>query len=165
MSGRTAATRITCPSMTTRRRASLAAAILSVVALTGCGGLDKPTPGVTLFADGTDVRTAAASYCFEGQSAAQENCRRDGAEIPRVELTPGDQVSIDVDIEILERGWFLAIDGRRSQVLEGEHYFAFNPGPEEFGEDGALRLEIRSVDRDDPEASSGIWLFDLVSNR
>ena len=149
--------------MTSRRRlAATTTAGFALVALTGC---EAPAPGVTVVSGGKTARTEASTWCFEGQSPSEGNCASRAEDEAVLEVTPGQQVGIDVDKEVLERGWVLELADasgqgqpqRLEQVQEG-HYFAFtapNAGPE------GLLLTVQAVG-EAPDQPSGEWRFRLV---
>lgn len=153
--------------MTARRRllATLSAGV-AVVALTGC---ERPAPIVTVVSGTTSEWKEADVYCFDGQSLADDECaqRAEGAPV-QLEVTPGQQVGIDVDKDVVERGWYILLAGptageqaQQSDVMEDSHYFTFtapNVGP------GGLRLTVVALGEQGREGPpSGEWTFDLVA--
>ena len=151
--------------MTPRRRLLAAVSATGAMAalLTGC---EKPAPIVTVVSGGTSVYSEAATFCFEedatldaGQCAARES------EVRELEVRAGERVGIDVDKELVDRGWQLEIadpqDPQRTQASSTitDHYFPFTaPG---IAEGGALMLTVRTVD--ESGAPTGEWLFELVN--
>ncbi|MCU1674232.1 MAG: hypothetical protein JWN77_2345 [Frankiales bacterium] len=151
--------------MTARTRlvGGLSAAV-SLVALTGC---QQPTPLVSMVSSGSTVHTDATIYCFEGQSAQQQNCRTAEDTAPTVlEVKPGQQVGIDVAKELAESGWVVVLPGDdqdpandQASGKQDSHYFAFTP---QF-ESGPLKVEVRMLDDGKTNAPTvGNWQFVLV---
>ncbi|HVM27166.1 MAG TPA: hypothetical protein VM433_05755 [Mycobacteriales bacterium] len=154
--------------MTARRRLLAAAARTSVaaaavLALTGC---ERPTPIVTVVSGTTSEWREADVYCFEGQSG--DDCSSHEVSTPRIPVTPGQRVGVDVDKAVVERGWYVTLEapGSQGEPSESEiqvdaHYFSFpapNVGPE------GLRLTVRAIDPEDVRGggTTGEWTFDLV---
>ena len=140
---------------------SVAACLLT---LTGC---QKPTPIVSLVSGGESVHTDATIYCFDGQSAQQQNCRAPKDKAPTVlEVKVGQQVGIDVDKKVAEAGWVVVLPGDdqdpsndQASGKQDSHYFAFTP---QF-ESGPLRIEVRMLDEGRTDAPTvGNWQFVLV---
>ena len=149
--------------MTARRRLLAAAsATFALAALTSC---EKPAPIVTVVAGGESKYTEAAAFCFEeGQTLDSGQCAQRAEGVTRLSVRPGERVGIDVDKELVERGWQLEIadpqDPQRTQasaVLD-KHYFPFTAPGIEPGR--TLMLTVRTVD--ESGAPSGEWLFELV---
>lgn len=151
--------------MTARSRlvAGLSVAV-SVLALSGC---QKPTPLVTLVSSGESVNSDATIFCFEGQSAQQQNCRTAEGKAPTVlPVKPGQQVGIDVAKDLVEAGWVVVLPGNdqdpsndQASGKQTKHYFAFTP---QF-ESGPLRVEVRMLDEGRTDAPTvGNWQFVLV---
>ena len=150
--------------MTARRRLLAAAsATFAVTALTAC---EKPAPLVTVVSGGTSVYSEAAAYCFEeDQTLAGGECAQRSPEVRRIEVRQGERIGIDVDKELVERGWQLEIqdpaDPQRTQASSTitDHYFPFTaPG---IAPGGTLVLIVRTVGADD--APTGEWQFELVN--
>jgi Protein of unknown function (DUF2771) len=147
----------------TRLAAGLSVAV-GLLTLTGC---QKPTPIVSLVSGGASVHTDATIYCFEGQSAQQQNCRAPEGRSPTVlEVKVGQQVGIDVDKKLAEAGWVVVLPGDdedpsndQASGKQDSHYFAFTP---QF-ESGPLRVEVRMLDEGRTDAATiGNWQFVLV---
>ena len=153
--------------MTARSRlvAGLSATV-ALVALTGC---QKPTPLVSLVSGGNSVHTDATIYCFEGQSAQQQNCRTDVAAPTALPVKVGQQVGIDVAKQLAESGWVVVLPGNdqdpsndQASGKQDSHYFAFTPQPSLF-DNGPARLEVRMLDDGRTDAPTvGNWQFVLV---
>jgi len=151
--------------MTARRRLLAAAsATFAVTALTAC---EKPAPLVTVVSGGTSVYSEAATYCFdEGQILDGDTaCASRETEVRRIEVRQGERIGIDVDKELVERGWQLEIidpaDPERTQGSSTitDHYFPFTaPG---IAPGGSLGLTVRTVD--ESGAATGEWKFELVN--
>ena len=151
--------------MTARSRvvAGLSAAV-AAVSLTGC---QQPTPLVSMVSGSSTVHTEATIYCFDGQSAQQENCRTSEDTRPTVlEVQPGQQVGVDVAKEVADAGWVVVLPGDdedpendQASGAQDSHYFAFTP---QF-ERGPLKVEVRMLDDGDTKAPTvGNWQFVLV---
>lgn len=141
-----------------RRVVAVAGMLLALGGLTGC---EKPTPLVTVVSAGDSVHREATTFCFEGQSPEQRNCRQDDSAPPVLLVRPGDIVGIDVDKDLAESGWYVAVNRQRTAILD-EHYFRFTPGGQDF-QQGRLRLEIHAVEGEgDAARDVGVWFFDLV---
>ena len=153
--------------MTARTRlvAGLSAAVC-VVGLTGC---QKPTPIVSLVSGGNSVHADATIYCFDGQSAQQQNCRTDVGSPTALPVKVGQQVGIDVSKKVADAGWVVVLPGAdqdpsndQASGRQDSHYFAFTPQPELFA-NGPARLEVRMLDNGRTDAPTiGNWQFVLV---
>ena len=152
--------------MTARSRlvAGLSAAV-ALVALTGC---QKPTPSVSLVSGGKSVHSDATIYCFDGQSAQQQNCRTDVHAPTALPIKVGQQLGIDVSKELADAGWVVVIPGTgqnaqdQASDKQDSHYFAFTPQPALFA-NGPARLEVRMLDHGRTDAPTvGNWQFLLV---
>lgn len=152
------------------RRRRLAASACGVLALAGLAACEKPLPIVTVQSGGNHLYDEALSFCFEGQDPALEPgtdgaCRfEEGRETKVLEVTPGDQVAIDVDIELAESGWFAALrpeDGEpQALAVQDEHYLRFLP---DFNQSPSYTLEIRQLERPEEGAPVvGYWQFVVV---
>jgi hypothetical protein len=155
--------------MTARRRLAttvgrLGLAAAAVVALTGC---ERPAPIVTVVSGSTSEWKEADVFCFEGQSPEAGDCAQRSTETPRIPVTPGERVGVDVGKEVRERGWFVALSGpagqgeaQESDVQVDQAYFSFtapNVGPD------GLRLTVRTLPEENARGeASGEWTFDLV---
>lgn len=151
--------------MTARTRA--VAGLSAVVALTTLTGCQKPTPIVTMVSGSTSVHRDATIFCFEGQSAQQQNCRTAKDTGPTVlEVKPGSTVGIDVARDLAENGWVVVLPGNdqdpsndQASGKQDEHYFSFTP---QF-ESGPLPVEVRMLDDGRTDAPTiGNWRFVLV---
>jgi hypothetical protein len=151
--------------MTARRRLLAAAsATTALLALTGC---EKPAPIVTVVSGGESAYTEAAKFCFEeGQTLSPETCSTRATGVTRLEVRQGERIGIDVDRELVERGWQLEIvdpaDPQRTQASATirDHYFPFTaPG---IAPDGTLLLTVRTVTGPE-DAPTGEWRFELVN--
>ena len=151
--------------MTARSRvvAGLSAAT-ALVALTGC---QKPTPIVTMVSGTSSVHRDATVFCFEGQSAQQQNCRTAEDTGPTVlKVKPGATVGIDVAKDLAENGWVVVLPGNdqdpsndQASGKQDKHYFSFTP---QF-ESGPLPIEVRMLDDGRTDAPTiGNWQFVLV---
>ncbi|MCW2678758.1 MAG: hypothetical protein JWM62_159 [Frankiales bacterium] len=150
--------------MTARRRLLAAAsATFALTALTAC---EKPAPLVTVVSGGTSVYSQAAAYCFdEGQTLQDGDCATRATELRRLEVRQGERIGIDVDKELVERGWQLELvdpaDPQSAQASSTitDHYFPFTaPG---IAPGGKLVLTVRTVGEGD--APTGEWQFELVN--
>lgn len=150
--------------MTARRRLLVAASTtFAVTALTAC---EKPAPLVTVVSGGSSIYSEAATYCFdEGQTLEGGECAQRSSELRRIEVRQGERIGIDVDKELVERGWQLEIqdpaDPERTQASSTitDHYFPFTaPG---IAPGGTLLLTVRTVDAQN--AATGEWQFELVN--
>ncbi len=151
--------------MTTRRRLLAAVSATSAMAalLSGC---EKPAPIVTVGSGGTSIYSEAAAFCFdEDRTLPGGDCSAREGEVKRLEVRAGERVGIDVDKELVERGWQLEIadpsDPERTQASGTitDHYFPFTaPG---IAPEGKLLLTVRTVDED--LAPTGEWKFELVN--
>ena len=150
--------------MTPRRR--LSAAACATVALAGLTGCEKPAPLVTVVSGGSSVYSEAAAFCFdEGATLENGTCSERATTIPQIEVRQGERIGIDVDKELVERGWQLELvdpaDPQRTQgssTIE-DHYFPFTaPG---IAPNGKLLLTVRTVN--EQNAPTGEWRFELVN--
>jgi hypothetical protein len=148
--------------MTARRRLLAAAsATFALAALTGC---EKPAPIVTVVSGGESVHTEAAIFCFdESDTIESDSCSQRATEPTRLAVRGGDRIGIDVDKEVVERGWVLELtdpenpQGNQSSDLISKHYFPFTaPG---IPSEKVLLLTVRAVGED---GFTGEWHFELV---
>ena len=153
--------------MTARSRlVAGASAAVALVALTGC---QKPTPIVSLVSGGETVHSDATIYCFDGQSAQQQNCRTDVHPPTALKVKVGQQVGIDVAKQVAKAGWVVVLPGSDQDPSNDEasgkqdgHYFAFTPQPSLF-DNGPVRMEVRMLDDGRTDAPTvGNWQFLLV---
>ena len=149
--------------MTARRRlTATATAGIALLALTGC---ERPAPIVTIVSGGESVHKEADRYCFEGQTG--EDCVSRAEGTTSLEVSPGQQIGVDVDEDVVERGWYIELTGpggqgqaQRSDVLEDQHYFAFTAP--NLGAEGLL-LTVNALGEDGAEGEpSGEWTFELL---
>ena len=146
--------------MTARRRLTAAvSAGFAAVLLTAC---EAPAPIVTVVSGGESQWTEAATFCFEGQSVQEATCATRETEVTELPVRPGEQVSVDVSKEVVERGWAIELgqgeQAQRSAVFD-DHYFSFtapNIDPAQ-----GLPLTVRTFD-EAGEAPTGEWRFLLV---
>ena len=151
--------------MTTRRRLLAAVSATGAMAalLTGC---EKPAPIVTVVSGGSSVYSEAGTFCFEeDQTVGAGQCATRESEVKRLEVRAGERVGIDVDKELVDRGWQLEIadpqDPQRTQASGTitDHYFPFTaPG---IAPGGKLVLTVRTVN--EGSEPTGEWTFDLVN--
>ena len=148
--------------MTPRRR--LSAAAFATVALAGLTGCEKPAPNVTVVSGGESVYSEASRFCFD-ESTPLESCPERETTVKQLEVRQGERIGIDVDRELVERGWQLELvdpadEGRTqgSSTLD-DHYFPFTaPG---IAPGGKLVLTVRSVNA--KNQPTGEWRFELVN--
>lgn len=149
----------------------LVAVLGTAAALVGLAGCEKPTPLVTVYSGATSLYDHAFVYCFEGQDPAKEPgtpgaCRFDteGRTQKVLEVEPGDSVLVDVDRELADTGWFVALRPREGEAqrlaTQNEHVTRFVP---DFNRSGTYILEVRKLEnpRDDAQPT-GLWQFALV---
>ena len=140
--------------MTARRAA---ATVLAVVALTGCGDIEKPAPEVSVFSGSSTIRLEAATYCFDDGP----DCRTAPVEVARLAVTPGDTIGISVDSDIAERGWYLAAGNQvASRRIDG-HYYKFAVGAEQFRQSDSLNLQVVTLPDNETGQATGVWAFTL----
>ncbi len=154
------------------RRRRLVAVLGASAALAGLTGCEKPTPLVTLYSGNESINDSAFSFCFEGQDRAKEPgtpgaCRYDtgdGRQPKVLTVRPGDEVTVDVDKDLAEAGWFVALrgaQGRSSRLAtQSEHVTSFQP---DFSESPTITVEVQKLEspRDDAKAV-GVWQFVIV---
>ena len=145
-----------------RRLLAAASATFAVTVLTAC---EKPAPIVTVVSGGNSVYSEAAAYCFDDATLADGQCSVRSDEVKTLEVRQGERIGIDVDKELVERGWQLEIvdpaDPERTQGSSTitDHYFPFTaPG---IAPDGRLMLTVRTVNAQN--APTGEWRFQLVN--
>jgi len=156
--------------MPARRRPAAALGIaLALAALAGC---EKPTPIVTLYSGNASVNDDAFSYCFSGQDPAKQPgtdgaCRfATGSErAPKVlKVRPGDEVTVDVDKDLADKGWFVALRGAGGQTsrlaTQSEHVTSFQP---DFSQSPTITVEIQKLaSAADNAKPQGVWQFAIV---
>jgi hypothetical protein len=145
---------------------AVASTALALLALTGC---QKPTPIVSLVSGGETVHSDATIYCFEGQSAQQQNCRTDVHPPTPLRVKIGQPVGFDVAKPVAKAGWVVVLPGSdrspdddKASGTQDSHYFAFTPDPSMF-QAGPVRVEVRMLDHGRTDAPTrGNWQFVLV---
>ncbi|HEU0100920.1 MAG TPA: hypothetical protein VFR07_01205 [Mycobacteriales bacterium] len=153
--------------MQARRR--LAVALAASVALVGLTGCEKPTPIVTLYSGSTSLYDEALSFCFEGQDPATPPgtdgaCRYEERSLKILEVRPGDEVTVDVDKDLADAAWFVALrgtDDRSSRLAtQEEHVTSFQP---DFSVSPTFVLEVQKLESAAEGAKTvGVWRFTLV---
>lgn len=154
------------------RRRRLAAVLGASAALLGLTGCEKPTPLVTLYSGNASINDRAFSFCFEGQDPAKEPgtegaCRfdTDGGRQPKVlTVRPGDEVTVDVDKDLADAGWFVALRGAGSTssrlATQSEHVTSFQP---DFSASPTITVEIQKLEEPKDDAQPvGVWQFAVV---
>ncbi len=148
-----------------RRPAAALAAALALVGLTAC---QKPTPIVTLYSGGATLHDNAFSYCFPGQDPAQQpggadSCRFDtgGDRAPALlRVKPGGSVLVDVDKDLADTGWFVALRGRDSQAsrlpTQTGHTVTFSP---DFSQSPTITVQVTKLSSADNGRPVGVWQF------
>jgi hypothetical protein len=96
------------------RRTAAVVAPLALLALTAC---EKPAPQVTVHAGGTVVNLDAIRYCHE-----PDNCKEHGGATAKLEVSGGDQISVNVPTHVAEEGWYIQQGERRIEVRKKLHY-------------------------------------------
>ena len=148
--------------MTARRR--LLAACSTAAAVLALSACEAPAPIVTVFSGAHSEWKEADVFCFEGQSADQDECQQRGEGVVQIPVEPGAPVGIDVSKDVVELGWYVELSSgeeqpQRTAVQEDEHYFLIPAGAVGPG----VRLTVKSVGEQGPEGPpSGEWVFDLV---
>ena len=151
--------------MNARRLLACASAVGALLALSAC---EKPVPIVTVVSGGQSVYTEASSWCFEDQNPPE--CAERESETPVVSVRGGDTVGVDVDKELVDRGWFIELAEPEGAAAEGQqpsepqrseeqdgHYFTFTAP--NLPSDSELLLTVRAVgEGEDP---IGEWSFRL----
>lgn len=145
--------------------------------LTGCAGLEKATPIVSVVSGGEFEHTEATTFCFEGQDPAVEpgekgDCSFEELRPKLVEVQPGEQVGVDVAKDLSDGAWVVVLrpqgggagqDGQpqeQSSAVQDEHYFTFVP---QFDGGAPLDMQVRLLESDDPGARvKGVWTFVLA---
>ncbi|MGB8651039.1 MAG: DUF2771 family protein [Mycobacteriales bacterium] len=152
--------------MPARRPLALALTGAALLSLTGC---QKPTPGVTLASDGRSVHTEANAYCRGGRFLTRENdCPGSTDKITVLRVTPEARVSVDVDSDLADSGWYLYDeDAQRSYAVHDDHYTSFIADFTNRPLPGVIRLQIRQVDHvphnpSDLPKITGLWKLQLV---
>lgn len=149
-----------------RRLLTTACAAIALVGLTGC---EKPAPIVTVVSGGDSVHKEADIFCFQGQQLQSDECAQRAEGVTQLEVTPGQQVGIDVDRDIVERGWFLQLaqaggqggeQPQRSEVFEDDHYFTFTAPA--VGPQGVILTILAVGEQGEQGPPSGEWNFLLV---
>ena len=148
--------------MTARRKAlTVAGSAVALVALAGC---QKPTPAVTLVADGERVRSESTVYCRDGQSIAKKDCVNHLDRLTVLRVKNGNQVGIDVDRTLAKHGWYLVdTDASQRSAVQNEHYFTIQANFSNRKTPGVINLDVLSVDHVAENATvTGTWRFQLV---
>ena len=142
------------------RLTATATSAIALLALTGC---ERPAPIVTVTSGGDSVHKAADVYCFEEQSG--DECAERAEGVTTLEVSPGQQVGVDVDKDVAERGWYIELAARDGQGqpqrsdVQDDHYFAFTL--QGIGEEG-LVLSVKALPEEGSEdEESGLWTFEL----
>ena len=120
---------------------------------------------MTLVSDGESVRTESAIYCETPEEQAASSCAESTGRIAVLQVRQGDQVGLDVDRDISEKGWFLVdVDSQQRSAVQDTHYFTFDADFSNRPQAGLIRLEVRSLDRVAEEGAKvlGVWQIQLV---
>ncbi|HEU0130398.1 MAG TPA: DUF2771 family protein [Mycobacteriales bacterium] len=125
------------------RYAAVALTAVAVLGSTGCLGLEKQNPFITLTAHGVSVKARAQKYC-------RANDCRVTTDTATITVQPGDTLGIDVPRSVAEHGWRLGQQGEFSH----DHYRSVEIGSQ-FQSGQALPLEIHRNDA----AGEGVWKF------
>lgn len=150
-------------------------AAASLLLLSGCGNLEKPSPLVSIVSGGRSVHSEATSYCFDGQSPKKEPGSPGGCSFSRrapqlVQVRPGDQIGVDVAKTLADTGWVVVVKPQgavpggeqpreQSSQVQDSHYFAFPPP---VG-NGPIELQVRSLASSRQGAPvTGLWRFILT---
>lgn len=151
-----------------RRLLATASAGIALVGLTGC---EKPAPIVTIVSGGTSVHKEADLFCFEGQQLQLDECAQRAEGVTTLEVTPGQQVGVDVDRDIVDRGWYIQLaqpgaqaggeQAQRSDLFEDQHYFGFTAPA--VGPEGVVLTILSAGDQGEQGPPSGEWTFQLVT--
>lgn len=153
--------------MHARRLVAAAGAAAALVALTGC---DKPTPIVSLYGSGEALHDDAFSYCFAGQDPTKQPgtpgaCRYEADRAPKVlRVRPGDVVTVDVDKDLADAGWFVALGSGsnppQALATQSEHVTTFQP---DFSQAPTVTVQVRKLESTKPGAKPlGVWQFVVV---
>lgn len=132
------------PRTPARRLLAVTPAVAALLLTTGC---QKPTPGITLVADGRSVHGEALAYC-EGDKKLET-----GKECPGSRTTPlvlkvrnGDTVGIDVDKELSDSGWYVVdADARTRYSYQTTHYSTFVADFSSRPVPGIINLQVLQV--------------------
>ncbi len=155
--------------MQARRLTAVLSAAVALVGLTGC---QKPTPIVTLYSGHSSTYDTAFSFCFPGQDPGKAPgdggaCRYEtgGGRSPKVlTVRPGDEVTVDVDKDLADAGWFVALRGAGGQAsrlaTQSEHVTSFQP---DFSQSPTITVEVQKLESARNGAKPlGVWQFAIV---
>ncbi len=155
--------------MTARRPLACVAAVGALLAVSAC---EKPAPIVTVVSGSKSVYTEASTWCFEGQQPP--DCAERESEVQEVPVRGGDTVGVDVDKELVDRGWYIELSEPEGRAAEGQeqsqpqrsepqdgHYFTFTAPNLPAGSE--LLLTVRALG--EGEEPSGEFTFRLTPER
>lgn len=153
--------------MHARRLASAAGTVAALLSLSAC---QKPTPIVSLYGSGTALHDSAFSYCFDGQDPSKQPgspgaCRYEADRTPEVlRVRPGDVVTVDVDKDLSDAGWFVALgtgtSPPRALAAQSGHVTTFQP---DFSAGPTVTVQVRKLESTKPGAKPlGVWQFVVV---
>ena len=134
-------------------------------------GCSKPTPEVTIWTGTTSVIASATCWApDEGAAAAIKDCLANATsgsaqDVPKLPITPGGVVGINVESALEESGWTPAISGQALTPAAplSQSYFDFTiPDATEAPEEGFL-LTVTANGKQEG-TGSGIWLFRLTNS-
>ncbi|GAC1325816.1 MAG: hypothetical protein NVSMB13_09600 [Mycobacteriales bacterium] len=146
--------------MRIRRVVGALTLLASYPLITSCA---KPTPYVAVFSGGTEVHAMATLSCrVDGDKVG--NCRTFRRTPPRLTVTPGDVVGIDVARNLVHDGWYVAINGQRS-ALQHDHYFKIRLFGGDFGDNKALEIRVFAVADLKDTPNTAAWAFTLVARQ
>ena len=157
--------------MQARVRRRLGATLAASAAILGLSGCERPTPIVTLYSGGTSLYDEAFSYCFDGQDPGKEPgsegaCRFDADRQTKVlGVHPGDEVVVDVDRDIADKGWYVVLRGtgpnqQTRLATQQEHVTSFQP---DFTQSPTITVLVQKLtEASDTAQSVGVWQFTLV---
>jgi hypothetical protein len=144
-----------------RRLRTTACAVGALLALTAC---EKPTPLVTVVSGGASVYTEASTWCFEDQDPPE--CSEHEPGTPSLSVRGGETIGIDVDKELAEEGWQIALalasapeEADQPWGEQDGHYFSFEL-PANIPTDSALLLTVL-IPGGEGEEPRGLWQFRL----
>ena len=146
--------------MSRRTTLSCLAAAGALLLTAGC---ERPTPGVTLSSGSDSVHKESTTWCFQEPDKDCEN--NPGIDrIGVLQVRDGDKVSVDVDAELADKGWYL-VDADAQQRLNtiDKHHYPFTADFTNRPKAGIINLQVKATTAVEDNAKvRGFWRFQLV---
>ncbi|MCZ7414890.1 MULTISPECIES: DUF2771 domain-containing protein [unclassified Streptomyces] len=163
----------------TRAAVAAGTAVVALFTLSACG--EKPTPMTTVTVGSNSVFAEAACY-NDGDKLSDKTLEKCGDEADKVDkdqtitLDRDENLSVGVEPEVAERGWFVLLDGRPLGEFRNYHdttYQSFEvsdifDGVQQLGMEQRDSVTLTILETPEPKADQkeqpgvfGVWNFKL----